>query len=129
MIKFYAHREIQQMQNSMHEGLNDYSKNAPITGRLLSVPVAVLDVGSDICKLPLGAIEFAAFVAINVIGKLFSDQCTIKDAIRCTQSSGVHLVAIPVVTILAPVKLIYQLFMGLYDPANVQSFSYIPSAV
>lgn len=111
---------ITNKQDALYKGLNDLSKSHKTLGRLCSLPVSLADVAMDTLKVPLNVIESVAMVAINLIGKLFSNKYSVKHAILHADSAICSFPATPAKLLMAPIKFAYQFFAIALDPVNVK---------
>lgn len=109
------------LQNDLYVKLNDFSKTNKTMGRFCSLPVSVVDVALNTLRLPLASIEYIALFAINLIGAAFSKQCTLKDALYCTELAIQAAVSTPIKLLMAPLKIVFQFFAIIIDPETVQS--------
>lgn len=113
---------ISKVQNQLYNKLNIHSKNNPHSGRLLSIPVAVIDAALYTFKIPLHAIESAVLVPLNLIGAMFSNDYSVKDSIMSFEWALSCAAVTPIKLGIAPIVLVYQVVMGIYDAKNVKSF-------
>lgn len=113
---------ISSSQDDMYASFNQFSRNHPISGRLLALPIALADVFLDISKYPCTAIEMIARSVFQFLGALFcQNNYTIRTAINFL---SVGLSSIPGTAIACAfgiVKLFYQTLAVFYDPNNVNS--------
>lgn len=109
------------LSNKLYSGLNSYSQSNETLGRICSIPVSLLDIGIESFSLPLASIEFAAMAVIHLIGAAFSKEYTLRNALKYTESSLMLAAATPVKFALAPIKVVFQIFVILNDPKNVVS--------
>lgn len=123
MITYYY---LSKAQNDIYSKLNVYSKEQPFLGRLVSIPAAIGDVGLQTLKTPLMVIEDLAFAAINLFGAAFHKKCNLKDTLWNVEGFFCSLSLIPAALLLFPVKLVIQVFAGLYDPQNVKTINHYP---
>jgi hypothetical protein len=105
---YHAHRNLSQ-QNQFN-------------GRLLAVPVAMLDVMLSTGKVPLSVIEHLAVAVINLLGAAFSDKCAIKDALSSFELACISMASTPVQILLAPIKFVFQVCIILIDPVKYQPY-------
>lgn len=124
MRTYFFHQKIVNLQDELYSKLNNFSQSNKTQGRFCSIPVSILDVALDTFKSPLAAIEYLAMAAINLVRAAFSKQFTLKDALACTEFALGSAVNIPVKLVLAPVKIIFQLFAIIMNPEKVQSIHY-----
>lgn len=114
----FAFQFVTQTQDKLYENFNQFY--GPV-GYLASIPVALLDVTLDVLRLPLITIERLALMAINLVGAAFSSRCSLRDSLfyfdRCLR--GIFL--IPCKLIMAPIKLICQIFINITDYQNARS--------
>lgn len=111
-----TNKTIQGWQKKIYTWLN---KRDAFTGRLASLPVALVDVALDILK-PLAAIEDLAWAAINLIGALFCDEnFALKHALLLTERGLSRVAQIPVKIVMAPYKVAFQFAAILIDPKKV----------
>lgn len=123
MITNYTGKFIDNLQTGLYDKLNKFSASHQISGRICSIPVSLLDVSLDIFKSPLRSIENVALVAINLIGAIFKENCTIKHAVLNAESALTGIVILPVKIVIAPLKIIYQFFAIIIDPVKVNSIA------
>ena len=115
--------EIRRVQHSVYNKLNTFSEKNPTKGRLLSLPVAILDTVLDTFKYPLSAIENLVFVCLNILGAAFSKACSLKHAIGCFQMVFCFVGYTPASVITSPFRVIYQTLATIYSPQTVTSFN------
>jgi hypothetical protein len=113
-------------QHKLYALENNFAKDHPVLGRVTAIPTAAVDVILQTLKVPLAVIENIALTVINLVGALFSNKFSVKEAIFCLESAGTALLRLAVVIPLAPVKLIYQLFETIIDPVNTKSITMMP---
>jgi len=113
------------LQDSLYSGLNNFSQTNKILGRFCSITVSILDVALDTLKSPLNAIEHVAMAAINLIGAVFSTKFSLKDALASTEFALGSAVNTPVKLVVAPFKIIFQLFAIIINPEKVQSINWL----
>lgn len=109
---------MQQFQLEIYQEHRHFSINHQFLGRLLALPVAMIDVGADLLTPLFAAIERLAFVAINFFGAAFSAKCTIKDAIWSLEAAYVNTVQVPFKILLIPIKLLFQVSIILINPVQ-----------
>lgn len=112
-----------QLQDHLYHGLNTLSKSHKTLGRFLSIPVSILDVAIDTLKHPLVSIARIALAAIILIRAAFDTNRSLKDSLRLIEDALGSAVHTPVALALAPVKIIFQLFVIIIDPKKVNSIS------
>jgi hypothetical protein len=120
----FAEKYLNLAQVKMYEVQGAYAKIHPNMGRISVIPVAVIDVVCEILKAPIGAIERIVVAALNLIGFLFSSKFTFKEFIFSAEMGLKTMLNFPITVCLVPVKLIYQIFAGIYDPQNCKSIAY-----
>lgn len=135
MRTYFVNQKISELQDQLYSKLNNFSQSNKTLGRFCSIPVSILDVALDTFKSPLGAIEYVAMAAINLIGAAFSKEftlkgftfkeLTLKDALGCTEFALGAAVNIPVKLVVAPVKIIFQFIAIIINPEKVQSINYL----
>lgn len=108
-------------QRVLYERLNTFADTCPVQARLCAIPVALLDVGMNILIHPVRVINDVASAVFNLLGILFSNQCTLKNILNYTESALLESVCIPVKVLMAPVHVIFQVMSILVDPKKVQS--------
>ncbi|MCE2983210.1 MAG: hypothetical protein LW832_06555 [Parachlamydia sp.] len=108
----------------LYDRLNDFSTPYPVAGRFVALPVALVDVGIDILKLPIAAIEFLGLAAINLVGAAFSNDYTLKKSLMFVDATLSCLVNTPCKMATAPFKCAYQFFAILIDPVHVNSINF-----
>lgn len=113
-----------ELQDNLYVKLNSVSRVNKNWGRLYSVPVALLDVALDTFKAPLAAIEYVGLAGINLFEAACSKEYTLKDALVCTQIALEATVSFPIALIVAPFKVIFQVFAIIINPKKVQSISW-----
>lgn len=111
------------MQLSLNKDYNNFSVKSPILGRLLALPVAVIDVAIDTFKPYLAAIEQIALVLINFFGAAFSKKCSLKEALICSERTFTEIATIPIKSMLFVPKIIFQFFAMLIHPQIAQSIN------
>lgn len=112
------------IQDNLYKNLNSFSTSHPILGKVAAIPVSILDVAVETLKTPLRVIEEVALVILNLLGALFSEKYTIKDALANFEWSLRDSASVPVVVAIMPIKLIFQLIASIFDPARVLSINY-----
>lgn len=126
MKSMITYHYLSKAQNDIYNKLNAYSKEQPFLGRLVSIPAAIGDVSLQTLKTPLTVIEYLAFAAINLFGAAFHEKCNLKDTLWNVEGFFCNLSIIPATLLLFPVKLVIQIFAGLYDPQNVKTINHYP---
>ncbi len=116
-------RFIDSKQLSFYRNFNTYSESNPILGRLLSIPVSIIDVAVDSLKFPLVAIECVVLGFIHLVGALFSNRYTLKNALQYADFALSRIVVTPIKLGMAPIKIVFQFFAILIDPKKVQSIN------
>ncbi len=101
---------------------NDIYDILKTTGRLGAIIVIPLDTAVEIIKFPLQAMQDLVSVILNVLGCLFSDYYTLKDALKNAETSLLHLLHTPVAIVMAVPKAAYQFCAIMIDPVNVRPF-------
>ena len=124
MLTMFTEKYLNLAQVKMYEVQGVYAKIHPNKGRISVIPVAVIDVVCEILKAPISVIERIAVAALNLIGFLFSSKFTFKEFMCSTETGLKTMLNFPITVCLAPVKLIYQIFAGIYDPQNCESIAY-----
>ena len=109
------------IQDSMYRQLRTISIDHGIGGRILSLPISFADTLIQPVKAPLMAIEFVARAALNIIGCLFFENCSIKNALACLYLASQAVGVVPVGIFTAPFNFIYQFFKSFSHPENVYS--------
>lgn len=109
-------REMSMMQDSLYGGI------LKSTGRLGIFIVIPLDTVLDTAKIPLQAIQDLVLVVINLLGFLFSNDYTIKDALKNFESSLNLAVRTPIAIVIAIPKAVYQSLAIMIDPQTVERF-------
>jgi hypothetical protein len=120
-MKTHHTETLSGFQYHLYRNFNEFSSEHKIAGRFAAIPVAILDVGLDTAKSPLGTIEALALVVINLLGAAFDNNCTIKDALWATRKAIISAFATIADLLLAIIKLVYQACVSLYDPEHVLS--------
>lgn len=113
------------LQENLYVKLNKFSQKNKTSGRLLSIPVSILDVAIDTLRTPLSTIEFVAMLAINTIGASFSKEYELKDSLICIEFALCSFVETPIKLAVAPLKIFFQFFAIIIDPTKVQSINFL----
>ena len=122
MKTMYAYTATTQKQYALYNDLNALAKENTMKGRFTAIPVAVADVALDTIRPLLSAVEFVALTVINIIGKIFCyPKCTLKGALSYVEGALTSISILPAKVVLAPLKLLYQVGAGLWDPIKVES--------
>lgn len=121
MKPFVVEKSISKLQDPFYSGINKHE----VIGRLISIPVSILDVTLETIKTPLKIIECLVLAIINLLGAAFSDKFTLKDALYNTERMLFNTLGIPVVVVMVPLKLLYQLFSIVIDLENVKSINHL----
>lgn len=111
------------MQFSIYKDFNAFGGKSPVLSRVLALPVAVLDVAIDTFKTYLSAIEHVALAVINLIGAVFSKKYTLKDALVSAELALISSAMVPVKSMLAMPKIIFQCIAILIHPSKAQSIN------
>jgi len=112
---------VSAFQKSLYDKINSYSAENPIKGRLLSIPVSLLDIQLGLIKYPFNLLEQIAFTIMNLVGVCFLEDFSIKHAIVSANSALNAICCFPAVVIMAPFKVLYQLHIGVLDPSTATS--------
>lgn len=116
---------IRDVQEAIYCNLNLYSKNHEISGRMLSIPVAILDVTLDTLCSPVQSIQLLANTVMNLLGAAFSNNYTLKKALLFGEYSLNSAAITPVKLATAPFKLVFQVFAGIICPEKVNSIAFL----
>lgn len=116
MLNFKVSSKALEKQVENYEKYNEYSEKHKGRGRLLALPVAILDVALDTFKVPIEAVYQIALAIINLIGSMFSKQHSLKDALGCTEFALKFALTTPVLVLMAPFKIFFQTIVNLIDP-------------
>lgn len=147
MRTYHVESYVSQLQNDMYSEVHELSSTYECVGILCAIPVAIADVALETFKTPLKVIEYLAITAMNLFGvavvaanNLFDAEAkaaaspdhstkehSIKDALFNAQATLNNVVAIPVAVVMAPLKLLYQVFEIALDPDRVKSINYFPN--
>lgn len=122
------------LQNIPYRNLNAYVNARPdsfvraVNARIISIPLAFLDVSLESLKTPLAAIEYLILSALNLLGVLFSPENWMKEHKYSMSKTFVnfehgvnHVAQTGALVIIAPLKLTYQLFASVLDPNTIES--------
>lgn len=109
------------IQSSMYSQLRSISIDHDVDGRILSLPISFGDTLIQSTKVPLMAIEFAARAALNIIGCLFSEDYSVKNALTCFDCALHYTILTPLYILTAPFNFVYQFFKSFSDPQNANS--------
>lgn len=121
MRSYIVFSAIINLQNDLYKKLNTFSITSPNLGRFYAIPLSIVDTVLDVAKPILSSIEYLAMTIINLIGAMFSDKFTLKHSLLSAERTLGVVVHIPVALVVCPLKLIFQLFAGVIDPATVKS--------
>lgn len=124
MRTYIVEHNISQLQNDMYRKVHEFANTYENVGFLCAIPVAIFDVSLETFKTPLKVIEYLAYTAINVFGAACFYDCNFKDALFNAQATLNHIAITPVAVVMAPLKLIYQVFAIALDPEDVKSINY-----
>jgi hypothetical protein len=108
-------------QVSMYRSFRATASAHPIMGRVMAVPLAFADVGLETLSTPLRAIEAAASAIINLLGMLFFNNCTLKQAVSNTNAALSLSAETVVALVICPLKLTYQVIANLTNPQTTYS--------
>lgn len=110
-------------QDALYSKLNNFSHNHSLIGRLGAIPLAVADAAIEIVNPLLSTIEALAMTVFNLLGAALSSKCTLKDAIANAEWTLIHAARTPINVLMAPIKVVYQIFAILINPANVNTIN------
>lgn len=110
-------KRISDLQSNIYNNLNALSHKNKTLGRLISVPVAILEAGIGIAKIPLITIEFIARAVFSLIMRN-----SLKYTLNCLENSLFAAVALPIQIALAPVRIIYQIFAIVISPEHARPY-------
>jgi hypothetical protein len=115
------HEGFTGIQKSMYSQLRSFSIDHDVGARILSLPISFGDTLIQTVKPPLMAIELVASAALNTIGFLFSEDYSIKNALKYSYVALHFTIITPLYILTAPLNFVYQFFKSLSDPQNASS--------
>lgn len=114
---------IQSFQTNVYTRLNNIAEDRPMQACLWSIPISVLDIGSEIIKNPLWVIDALGLAAIEMFGALLGSQHTLNKSVQLLERATIILIAIPVQLVFAPIKITFQVVAIIRNPTDVEPFS------
>ncbi|WP_213157237.1 hypothetical protein [Parachlamydia sp. AcF125] len=105
---------------------NRFSTSHKNLGRLLSLPIAIIDITLEIAASPVRSIQFAVAGVIILGGAVLSPKSgfEIKHSIRDFEKSLLEAARLPIKLIVAPLKIFYQTVVIAKNPQSVCFFNY-----
>ena len=125
MVDFSAVSIERYMYNAISDPWKAHDR--PCRAKVYALPIACADALLEFLKLRLEAIEGLALAIVNLLGALFSEQCTIKGFLFNVEKMAVCAARSPIALGLAPFKVIIQTFAIVTDPANAKAYNHVLS--
>jgi hypothetical protein len=136
-----VNRFLSTIQDNVYRRLNNYSYNPyqslgkTLKTQALAITIAAIDVTLETIKTPLGVIEHVIATIMHMIGVIFADpkhyamyqyqRYSAKSVLWHFDRSLGSASFTPVALLVSPLKLFYQLFFSMSDPAKAESINTI----
>lgn len=114
-------KTIGQHQIHLYENLNSYSKTHPYLGRLLSIPIALVDSLLYAGRQIVSIIENLARAIFHLVGFAFSRNYSLKHAILHIQHTINGVRTLPTTILIIPIYFLLQTAIILIDPQRANS--------
>jgi len=132
MLTYICREAFSKEQENLFACYTTFSRTNPTLGRVLALPVAIVDVTYETIKSPAAALENLITTIVNIAGHLFyllsgnysQKKFIMRDGLRTLQASLISCAATPIGCIMAPLKLFFQAINLLYEPVNSSTISY-----
>ncbi len=90
--------------------------------RLFALPVAVIDIATDFAEGVVRIIQHVALAVFNILGALFSEKFSLKDAVSSLEAAVLITLWLPVKILFAPVKIALETLYILKDPVAAKAW-------
>lgn len=103
------------------KSLNDFSERHPVAGRLLSIPISLIDVTLELVKSPILVVDSVANAILCLVDPRERTPANAKKALNHAEIALKEVWSIPITVLVAPIKFVLQTGAILRDPTTVSS--------